>query len=159
MEGIFPLCRQAKALRYCLVVVTNQAGIGRGLYTTEDFHSLMHWMEEEFHAQGAALDAVYHCPFHPEHGVGAWRREHEDRKPGPGMLLRAAKDLRLDLKTSILVGDRCTDVIAANAAGLRQAFLLAGTEAGRCAGSFAAVQSLEEVETWLKLNNRPNQNV
>ncbi len=126
MEGIFELCRVAKGLGYKLVVVTNQAGIARGLYTEEQFDELTAWMLEEFVARGVALDAVYFCPFHPEHGVGKYKREHEDRKPGTGMLRRAAKDLRLDLGASVMVGDRCTDVIAANAAGLRRAFFAGG---------------------------------
>ncbi len=152
VDGIFRLCRRAKALDFRMIVVTNQAGIGRGLYTTEDFEALMRWMEDEFRIQGAALDAVYHCPYHPEHGVGEWRREHEDRKPGPGMLRRAARDLGLNLTRSILVGDRCTDVGAANAAGLKQAFLLTGTEFGVCDGNYMPVKSLVEVEQWLEAN-------
>ena len=146
MEGIFALGRQARGLGYRLVVVTNQAGIGRGLYTTEDFETLMSWMRERFLAEGAPLDAVYHCPYHPEHGQGAWRREHEDRKPGSGMLLRAARDLRLDLTRSVLVGDRCSDVKAAQAAELRQAFLLGDLEPVACAGDYLRVHSRAEVE-------------
>lgn len=150
VDGIFPLCRAARALGYKLVVVTNQSGIARGLYTTDQFEALMIWMRAEFVQEGAPLDAVYHCPYHPEHGVGEFRREHEDRKPRPGMLLRAARDLDLDLKISILVGDRCSDVAAANAAGLRQAFLLAGTEEKPCAGEHVSVQSLTSVLRWLE---------
>ncbi len=149
VEGIVPLCRTAAALGYALVVVTNQSGIARGLYSTADFESLMSWMRAELQGQGVPLDAVYHCPFHPVHGVGEWRREHGDRKPGPGMLLRAARDLGLDLATSVLIGDRCSDVGAANAAGLRKAFLLSGTEDGPCSGVYEAVNSLSEVEAWL----------
>ena len=93
---------------------------------------------------------MYCCPFHPELGLGAYRREHEDRKPGPGMLLRAARDLGLDLDRSVLVGDRCSDVAAANAAGLRQAFLLRGTETGPCAGTALELDSLAELELWLR---------
>ena len=96
------------------------------------------------------LDAVYYCPYHPEHGVGRWRREHEDRKPGPGMLRRAAREFGTELGESLLVGDRCSDVAAANSAGLRQAFLLRGTEAGECSGDFLHVMGLAEVERWLE---------
>ena len=134
VEGIFELCRVAVGLGYRLVVVTNQSGIARGLYSEEQFETLMAWMREEFVKQGVALDAVYFCPFHPEHGVGKYKREHEDRKPGTGMLRRAAKALGLGLGASVLVGDRCSDIAAANAAGLRQAFLLEGTETGECPG-------------------------
>ena len=149
VEGIFSLAKIARRAGYRLVVVTNQSGIARGLYTTEDFHALMRWISAEFHAHGAPLDAVYHCPYHPEHGTGEWKREHEDRKPGPGMLLRAANDLGLDLARSLLVGDRCSDVAAANAAGLRQAFLVRGTEQRPCPGQAIRVASLAEVERWL----------
>ena len=68
------------------------------------------------------------------------------------MLLRAARDLGLDLARSVLVGDRCSDIGAANAAGLRVAFLLSGTEKDRCAGEHVLVRSLQEVENWLELD-------
>jgi D-glycero-D-manno-heptose 1,7-bisphosphate phosphatase len=150
VPGIFSLCRTAKALGYRLVVVTNQAGIARGLYTEEQYHELMNWMREEFRLEGIVFDGVYHSPWHPVHGVGRFKQEHEDRKPGAGMLHRAARDLHLDLARSIMVGDRCTDIGAANAGGLRQAFLLHGTEDGNCTGVFAAIHSLAELEDWLK---------
>jgi D-glycero-D-manno-heptose 1,7-bisphosphate phosphatase len=149
VEGIFELCRVAVGIGYKLVVVTNQAGIARGLYSEEQFETLMAWMREEFVKQGVALEAVYFCPFHPEHGVGEYMREHEDRKPGTGMLRRAAKELRVKLGSSVMVGDRCSDVAAANAAGLRQAFLLVGTEAADCKGEYRAVKTLHEVQEWL----------
>ena len=82
------------------------------------------------------LDAVYHCPFHPEHGVGEYRREHEDRKPGTGMLRRAVREFGVSLADSVMVGDRCSDIAAANSAGLKQVFLVTGTEAERCGGVY-----------------------
>ena len=106
VEGIFELCRVAVGLGYRLVVVTNQAGIARGMYTEAQFETLMEWMRAEFVKKGVALDAVYFCPFHPE-GVGEYKREHEDRKPGTGMLRRAAKELGVELGASVMVGDRC----------------------------------------------------
>lgn len=150
VEGIGALCRTAQALGYKLVVVTNQSGIARGLYSEAEFHSLMDWMRAELEREHVQLTAVYFCPYHPEHGVGGYRREHEDRKPGPGMLLRAAREHGLDLARSVLVGDRCSDIAAANAAGLRQAFLLRGTEHGPCTGAHREVDSLAEVEGWLR---------
>lgn len=150
VEGIFPLCRAARSLGYKLVVVTNQSGIARGFYTTNQFEQLMAWFRAQFEREQAPLDAVYHCPFHPEHGVGEFRREHVDRKPGPGMLLRAARDLDFDLERSILIGDRCSDIAAANAAGLREAFLLSGTETNSCEGSYRAIDSLNLALQWLK---------
>jgi D-glycero-D-manno-heptose 1,7-bisphosphate phosphatase len=150
MDGIFSLCRTAMNLDYRLIVVTNQAGIARGYYTEQDFQELMEWMQTRLLAEGIVLDAVYHCPFHPEHGVGDYKRDHEDRKPGTGMLRRGAQAFGLDLAQCVMVGDRCTDIAAANAGGLRQAFLITGTEnAADCGGDFLGVSGLHEVETWL----------
>jgi D-glycero-D-manno-heptose 1,7-bisphosphate phosphatase len=155
VPGIFDLCRTALALDYRLVVVTNQAGIGRGLYTQAQFDDLTAWMMREFAARETPLSAVYSCPYHPEHGLGDYRREHEDRKPAPGMLLRAARDLGLDLSRSVLVGDRCTDIAAAQAAGLRQAFLLIGTDdPATCPQPCQTVASLDDVSSWLRAESK-----
>ena len=150
VDGIFSLCRLARHLGFRIVVVTNQSGIARGLYTEAEFESLMTWMREQFGREGIDLDGVYHCPYHPEHGVGKYKIEHEDRKPGPGMLLRAARELGVSLPESVMVGDRCSDVAAANSAGLGQAFLLSGTEKGACAGAYLPVNHLAEVEAWFQ---------
>lgn len=150
IDGIFPLVRTAIELGYKVVVVTNQAGIARGFYTPEQFHTLMDWMRAEFRARAADLHGVYFCAHHPEGALAEYRGEHPDRKPAPGMLLRAATDLHLDLAQSILVGDRCSDMAAAQAAGLRQAFLLGGTEEKPCPAPHLAVQTLAAVEAWLR---------
>lgn len=149
VDGIFSLCRTAAGLGYRLIVVTNQAGIARGFYTEADFEVLMDGVRAAFRAEGVELDAVYHCPFHPEHGVGEYKREHEDRKPGTGMLRRGAREFGIELRESVMVGDRCSDIAAANAAGLRQAFLMSGTEADACGGKYLAVNGLNAVERWL----------
>lgn len=143
MPGIFALCRSAQALGYKLIVVTNQAGIARGYYTEEDFHALTRWMEDVFLREGVRLDHTYFCPHHPEHGVGAYRRECPDRKPSPGMLLRAARDFSLDLPRSVLIGDRCTDMAAGAAAGVGTLLLLEGVEVQPCAG----VQNYRRIPT------------
>jgi D-glycero-D-manno-heptose 1,7-bisphosphate phosphatase len=150
MEGIIPLCLTAQSLGYKLVVVTNQSGIGRGLYSEHDFQTLMSFMRSALSREKITLDAVYHCPYHPVEGVGDYKREHEDRKPSPGMLRRAARDLLLDLTQCILVGDRCSDIAAANAAGLKEAFLLSGTEENPCSGHYVQVESLSQVEHWIR---------
>ncbi len=153
VDGIFSLCHLAQMLGYKLVIVTNQSGIARGLYSTAQFEALMEWIRAEFLGCGIAITAVYHCPFHPEHGVGEYKRESEDRKPSPGMLHRAARDHKIDLSQSILVGDRCSDIAAANRAKLLQAFLLAGTETTSCTGSFQPIETLAEVQAWLQTHH------
>lgn len=118
VDGIFELVAAAKKAGYLVVVVTNQAGIGRGYYTEADFHLLMDWVKEQFQARQGKLDAVYFCPDHPQHGIGPYRRESHFRKPGPGMLLQASHDLDIDLTRSILVGDKASDAEAGQAAGV-----------------------------------------
>jgi D-glycero-D-manno-heptose 1,7-bisphosphate phosphatase len=122
---IFDLARRARGAGFRLVVVTNQAGIARGLYTEAQFMALTEWMKGRFAAEGAPLDAVYHCPYHPTAGIGRYRRDHAWRKPRPGMILEAERRLKLDLPGSILIGDRETDIEAARNAGVGTAVLLA----------------------------------
>ncbi len=128
VDGIVPLLRLANRLGVFTCVVTNQAGIGRGLYTEEQFQKLMRQMREALSAQGAVLDAVYHSPFHPEHGLGEYRQDTPCRKPAPGMLLQAAAEHGLDVTRSVMVGDRCSDMAAGAAAGVPALFLLRGKE-------------------------------
>ncbi len=123
VPGIFRFVRSCRQLGYRIIVVTNQAGIGRGYYSEEQFHVLSTWMHERFRVEDAEVDAVYYCPHHPEYGIGTYRQDSHDRKPNPGMLLRAAKDWGLDLSRSVLVGDRGSDIRAALAAGVPHRFL------------------------------------
>lgn len=123
IPGIFELCRAARAAGHKLVVVTNQAGIARGLYSEDQFHALTAWMKQRFADEGAPLDGVYFCPTHPTAGIGHYRVESTFRKPGPGMLLQAARELAIDLPRSAIVGDKVSDMQAGAAAGLRRLFL------------------------------------
>lgn len=117
IDGIFDLCRKAKAKGYKLIVVTNQAGIAKGYYTEEDYLKLMAFICAEFELQGCPLDDVFYCPFHEE-GLGAYRKISEDRKPAPGMILKAAEKYKLNLQESILIGDKKSDIEAGWRAGV-----------------------------------------
>ena len=125
IDGIFDLCRSALAAGMAIVVVTNQAGIGRGYYTEAQFQVLSAWMCERFTEEGIVIAGVYYCPYHPEHGVGKYKADSFDRKPNPGMILRAKDDLGLLLEASILVGDKASDIAAAKAAKLAKSVLMA----------------------------------
>ncbi len=149
VPGIADLLQTARHLGMFTCVVTNQAGIGRGLYTEEQFQQLMRDMRAALAAQDAFLDAVYHSPFHPEHGIGHYRQDTDCRKPRPGMLLRAAVDHHLDLSRSVLVGDRCSDIAAGSAAGVPALFLLSGTES--CEEfTYRPVNTLRQVTEFLR---------
>jgi D-glycero-D-manno-heptose 1,7-bisphosphate phosphatase len=106
-------------------IVTNQSGIARGYYTEEDMHALHAWMLQQLADRGARIDRIYHCPFHEEGTIPHYRRASIDRKPGPGMLLRAMTDFPVIRERSFLVGDKETDLAAARAAGV-EGFLFTG---------------------------------
>ncbi len=147
VSGIFELCRSAQVIGYKLIIITNQSGIARELYSEADFHSLMGWIHEQFAQQGIQLSGYYFCPHHPEHGIGRYRKDCPDRKPQPGMLLQAARDHGIDLGQSMLIGDRCSDIQAGAAAGVGRLVLLAGTEPTECGRppNYVVVSALAEV--------------
>jgi D-glycero-D-manno-heptose 1,7-bisphosphate phosphatase len=149
VEGIFDLCRKAIAAGMAIVVVTNQAGIGRGYYSEKEFHHLSDWMCAQFLSNGVKIDAVYFCPFHPEYGVGQYKMESFDRKPNPGMILRAEKDLGLDLARSALVGDRLSDIVAAKVAGVRHSIFLSEVDESAEPEPDIRLASLREIVDYL----------
>lgn len=113
-----------QAYGFALIVVTNQAGIAKGLYDEKCFLSLTQYMEKLLEREAVWLDGVYYCPHHPQGAVAAYRKECECRKPRPGMLLRAAGELGLDLASSVLVGDKRSDIEAGRSAGVSRCVLV-----------------------------------
>ena len=124
VPGVLEGARGLHRLGFALVVVTNQSGIGRGLYDETTFHHLTLWMKQQFADAGAPLDGVYYCPHHPTEAFGSYRRDCDCRKPAAGMLLTAARELQLDLGRSVMFGDRDSDLMAARAAGVPTRVLL-----------------------------------
>ena len=121
VQGSIYVCENedmAKARGYLVIVVTNQAGIGRGYYTENDFHTLMDWVNNCFQMKRGLLDAIYFCPDHPVYGIGAYRRASPCRKPGPGMLIQAIADWNIAPHLSLLIGDKMTDLTAGQAADI-----------------------------------------
>ncbi|HEV3014006.1 MAG TPA: HAD family hydrolase [Actinomycetota bacterium] len=119
------------AAGYALVVVTNQAGVARGLYDEAAVKAVHRRLAELLAGVGVRLDAVLHCPHHPEGTVAGYARACRCRKPGPGMLEAAAGRLGLDLPASWRIGNHPSDVGAAQAAGVRPLFVTTGQAAGR----------------------------
>ncbi|MDB5411438.1 MAG: family hydrolase [Rhodospirillales bacterium] len=118
VDGIFDLVGQFAARGFTVIIVTNQAGIGRGYFGEAEFATLMNWMRFEFLRHGITIAGVYHCPDHPTEGIGIYRRDNPWRKPGPGMFLQAAVDHGLDLARSWSIGDKASDIEAGRAAGV-----------------------------------------
>lgn len=118
LPGAAALVRRANACGIPVVVVTNQAGVGRGIYGWESFIEVTDVLDRLLAAEDAVVGATFACPFHPD-GVDPYRHDdHPARKPNPGMLLRAAHEIDIDLSRSWIVGDHLNDILAARAAGL-----------------------------------------
>jgi D-glycero-D-manno-heptose 1,7-bisphosphate phosphatase len=124
LPGVIDGLRLLRQHGFELVVVTNQAGIGRGMYTEADYRALTVHMKALLAAEAAPLAGVYHCPHHPTAGIGAWRVDCDCRKPRPGMLLQAARELGLDMARSVIVGDKHSDLEAGRTAGVAACVLV-----------------------------------
>jgi D,D-heptose 1,7-bisphosphate phosphatase len=119
MPGMPDAIRVLNDAGWLVVVVTNQAGIGRGYYTERDFEEFARWIDERLAESGAHVDATYHCPHHPTAGVGEYLRACDCRKPAPGMVLRAIAEWEPDVGRSFMLGDKLSDMEAAAGAGVR----------------------------------------
>jgi len=140
VPGATDAIRRANERGLPVVMVTNQAGIGRGIYDWPEFISVQEHILNELAAAGAFLNAVFACPHHDNGRAPYHGRDHEARKPNPGMLLRAADRLAIDVAASWIVGDRSGDVGAGRNAGLAGGIHVLsghGNDAGERAGSEA----------------------
>lgn len=117
--------RRLNEAGFVVVVVTNQSGVGRGYYTEDDVETLHRFISRELERHGAHVDAWMYCPHLPP-GKGSYSLACSCRKPLPGMLLEAAGRFNIDLKRSIMIGDKCVDMEAAVAAGCRPILVRSG---------------------------------
>ncbi|WP_114908509.1 D-glycero-beta-D-manno-heptose 1,7-bisphosphate 7-phosphatase [Haemophilus haemolyticus] len=111
IDGSIDALRELKKMGYMLVLVTNQSGIARGYFSEDQFLQLTEWMDWSLAEQDVDLDGIYYCPHHPE-GKGEYKEDCDCRKPKPGMLLQAIKELKIDPAQSIMVGDKVEDLKA-----------------------------------------------
>lgn len=116
-DGIFEVLKKYQNEGYLLIVVTNQSGIGRGYYTSEDFETLTEWKLDKLQKREIFIDAVYHCDHDPDSGCGC-------RKPAPGMLLTAKEKFDIDMENSWMIGDKKSDIDAAYNAGVKNTILI-----------------------------------
>ncbi len=130
-DGVRLLPHVGEALRalagagFLLVVATNQSGIARGKYSLERYRAVAARLGEVLAGESVHLSASYMCPYHPEGSVPEYARDHEDRKPNPGMWRRAAADLGLDLARCYTIGDGERDIVAGKRAGTPAVLLAA----------------------------------
>ena len=159
VDGVFEGTSTLQRLGFVLVIISNQSGIGRGLYSEADLDVLNHWMLRQFEQRSIRIEGAFHCPHHPTEALGRYRRECDCRKPAPGMLLQAARNLNLDLQRSALFGDRASDLQAAANAGVPLRYLLGTDGLSRPAPaeppglSTAQFSNLKEAAASLKLGD------
>ncbi len=117
--GIFQAVARANAAGWLVFIVSNQSGVARGLFDEVAVEGLHAWMDDQFRAHGARVDAWSYCPHHPVDGIGPYLRDCACRKPAPGMLYDLMARFPVDRDRSVLVGDKDTDIEAAAGAGVR----------------------------------------
>jgi D,D-heptose 1,7-bisphosphate phosphatase len=120
INGIFELCQKAQNDGYLIIIVTNQSGIAKGYYTEEQFLELTKWMEDKFKQKDIFITKTYYCPYHTNARIAQYKKDSQDRKPNPGMLLKAIKEFNIDPRESILIGDKESDVLAAKNAQIKE---------------------------------------
>lgn len=125
IDGAIDCVRRFNEMGWYVFIVTNQTGIARNLYTLDDMARVHDWLRQEMTRAGARIDEIYFCPFHEDGENPDFRRASDDRKPSPGMLKRALADHNVDAASSFMIGDKASDLQAAEAAGL-PGFLFTG---------------------------------
>ena len=143
--------RELQDAGYLLIIVSNQSGIGRGYYSERDLHTLNQAIAEHLDSTlGVTLSGFYHCPHHPTEAEGEFRQQCDCRKPAPGMIQQAVLDHGIDVKTSLLVGDKDSDIEAGRAAGVGRLFkVVDSAQSGASAPDIQFVTALSEVPSLL----------
>ena len=126
LPGVFVALKKLREAGYRLIVITNQSGIARGIFTEAALNQLHEIMLKLFRKNGVEIDGVYYCPHYPTGKVERYMRVCDCRKPAPGMILKAAAEHDIDLARSWMVGDRAADIGAGRAAGCRTIAVLTG---------------------------------
>jgi len=122
--GVFEACRQFILSGYQIIIITNQSGIARGYYSEDNFRQLTRWMCDQFKEQGVMISDVYYCPHHLTDGQNQYKVGCNCRKPAPGMIKQAAAEHYINLKKSILIGDKISDIKAGISAGIGSNYLV-----------------------------------
>lgn len=142
---IFDICKKAQELDFKIFVITNQSGIARGYFNEQDFEKLSHWMVEQFKQKNIVIEEVFYCPHHPTKGNNEYVRVCDCRKPAPGLIFQAQKKYNIDLQHSVFLGDKVSDMKAANNAGIKRRILLVGQYGDDSQIEATRVTSLNEV--------------
>lgn len=153
IDGVIDAMRELKEMGYALVLVTNQSGIARGMFTEDDFANLTEWMDWSLADRGVDLDGIYYCPHHPDAIVEEFRQACDCRKPQPGMFISARDYLNIDMASSYMVGDKPEDMQAAAAADVGTKVLVRSGKPVTAEGEAAAdivINSLADLPKAIK---------
>jgi len=126
IPGSIEAIKMLNAAGYKVIVITNQAGVARGLISENMLQTIDKTLHKWLLSGGAHLDGIYYCPHHPEHGYYPYRQVCECRKPHPGLIKRAQKDFDIDLSQSYMIGDKATDIEAGQKVGVKTIMVLSG---------------------------------
>jgi D-glycero-D-manno-heptose 1,7-bisphosphate phosphatase len=119
LDGVGAALSELKSLGFKLIVVTNQSAVARGIITEKVLGAIHDRLRQLLAEHGVFLDGIYYCPYHPDGVIPKYRKESNDRKPNPGMLLTAAKEMKIDLEQSWCIGNGSRDIEAGRRAGCR----------------------------------------
>ena len=128
IDGIFELCLRAQKSGYLIVIVTNQAGIAKGKYTEDQFLKLTKWMENQFINHKIKIAKTFYCPYHAEGIIEKYKQDSYDRKPNPGMILKAIDEFNIDPQKSIIIGDKESDIKAGEFANIPNRILFSNSQ-------------------------------
>jgi D-glycero-D-manno-heptose 1,7-bisphosphate phosphatase len=126
IPGSIEAIRKLNDAGYKVVIISNQAGIARGLLTEDMLQTIDKIIHRQILSGGGHIDASYYCPHHPEHGAYPYKQVCECRKPHPGLIKRAVRDQALELAGSFMVGDKPSDVETGQRAGVKTVFVRTG---------------------------------
>ena len=143
IENIFELVAYAKDIGHLVIVVTNQAGIAKGLYTEKDFCSLMSWVSNQFELNNGKIDKTYFCPYHVNGIIKEYIKDSIYRKPQPGMILEACKEFNIDPNRSIIVGDKKSDIEAGISSNIAKSIYF-GSDS--CEIAYKSVKNLSDIK-------------
>jgi D-glycero-D-manno-heptose 1,7-bisphosphate phosphatase len=119
LKNVKEAIKYAYVKKYLIIIITNQSGVARGYYNEKDIKKLHNQINQELIKKSCKIHDFFYCPYHPKYGTKKYKKNSYLRKPNPGMIIKAIKKWNIDKNSSLMIGDKKIDMIAAKKAGLR----------------------------------------